>query len=52
MNNVIQMPVKQYCTVAPLAPINPNRRKVVYVRRVSVQQIKRLMELGYTVILR
>lgn len=51
MNNVIQMPVK--CNVVPLFPVvNPNRKKVIHVKRVSVQQIKRLMELGYTVILR
>lgn len=47
INNVI--PIKAN---APPLTIGVSMKKTVYVKRVSVQQIKRLMELGYTVVLR
>lgn len=46
-NNVI--PIKAN---APPLTIEVPVKKTVYVKRVSVQQIKRLMELGFTVVLR
>lgn len=46
MNNVIDIPVI-YKKPSPYKPI-----KVVYVKRVSQEQLRRLLELGYTVILR
>lgn len=50
MSNVIQMPLKAE-NVVPLFPALPKKR-TIYVKRVSVQQIRKLMELGYTVVLR
>ncbi len=51
MINVIHMPVRQ-CNVVPMFPVNPVQKKVIHVKRVSQEQLKRLLELGYTVILR
>lgn len=45
MNNVIEIPVR-YRKPSAYKP------KIVYVKRVSQEQLKRLLELGYTVILR
>ncbi len=51
MNNVIAMPLPANIGI-PLTPNNPGKRKVAYVKRISVKQIRRLMELGYTVVLK
>ena len=49
LNNVI--PIKAGVPPSPLT-IGVPMNKTIYVKRVSAKQIKRLMELGFTVVLR